>query len=114
VVDIWPFFPYTTHNNILWVWMKSGAIGFIAFWWLLGSGAFEGSRALETQRERWELVSAPRKLLRRAPRGRRQTRRPRRILRSKSARSAALAYAQGRSARGEAKRSARGVGERRY
>jgi hypothetical protein len=60
------------------------------------------------------LVSALRNLLRSNQRGRRQKRRSRRILRSKSARSAALAYAQGRSTRGEAKRSARGVGERRY
>src|SRR6185312_16594861 len=58
VGSIWPFFPYTTHNNILWVWMKGGAITFIAFWWLLGGSVFEGSRAIETQREHWELVAA--------------------------------------------------------
>jgi hypothetical protein len=114
VGSIWPFFPFTTHNNILWVWMKGGAIGFIAFWWVLGGGVFEGSRALETQREHWELVSALRSLLRSNQRGRRQKRRSRRLLRSKAARSAALAYAQGRSARSETKRSARGVGEKRY
>jgi hypothetical protein len=111
---IWPFFPYTTHNNILWVWMKDGAIGFIAFWWLLGSGAFEGSRAIETQREHWELVSALRSLLRSNRRGRRQRRRSRELLRSKAARSAALAYAQGRPARDGTKRSARGAREKRY
>jgi hypothetical protein len=111
---LWPFFPYTTHNNILWVWMKDGAIGFIAFWWLLGSGVFEGSRAIETQREHWELVSALRSLLQSNRRGRRQRRRSRELLRSKAARSAALAYAQGRSAREGTKRSARGAGEKRY
>ncbi|HEY7022512.1 MAG TPA: O-antigen ligase family protein [Ktedonobacterales bacterium] len=111
---LWPFFAYTTHNNILWVWMKDGAIGFIAFWWLLGSGVFEGSRAIETQREHWELVSALRTLLQSNRRGRRQRRRSREILRSKAARSAALAYAQGRSARERTKRSARGAGENRY
>jgi len=111
---LWPFFPYTTHNNILWVWMKDGAIGFIAFWWLLGSGVFEGSRAIETQREHWELVSALRTLLQSNRRGRRQRRRSRELLRSKAARSAALAYAQGRSARERTKRSARGAGENRY
>ncbi len=111
---LWPFFPYTTHNNILWVWMKDGAIGFIAFWWLLGSGVFEGSRAIETQREHWELVSALRTLLQSNRRGRRQRRRSRELLRSKAARSAALAYAQGRSARDGTKRSARGAGEKRY
>lgn len=110
---LWPFFPYTTHNNILWVWMKDGAIGFIAFWWLLGSGVFEGSRALETQREHWELVEALRTLLQSNRRGRRQMRRSRELLRSKAARSAALTYAQGRSARDETKRSARGARQRR-
>jgi hypothetical protein len=105
----WPFFTYTTHNNILWIWMKDGAFGFIAFWWLLGSGVFEGSRALETQREHWELVAALRSLLRSTRRGRRQMRRSRDLLRSKAARLAALAYAQGRSAREETRRSARGA-----
>jgi hypothetical protein len=94
--------------------MKDGAIGFMAFWWLLGSGVFEGSRAIETQREHWELVSALRSLLQSNRRGRRQRRRSRELLRSKAARSAALAYAQGRSARDGAKRSARGAGEKRY
>jgi hypothetical protein len=111
---LWPFFPYTTHNNILWVWMKDGAAGFIAFWWLLGSGVFEGGRAIETQREHWELVAALRNLLRTNRRGRRQMRRSRQLLRSKAAQSAALAYAHGRSARDATKRSARGAGEGRY
>jgi hypothetical protein len=110
---IWPFFPYTTHNNILWIWMKSGAIGFIAFWWLLGSGVFEGSRAIETQREHWELVAALRNLLRSNRRGRRQMRRSRQLLRTKAAQSAALAYAQSRSARDETKRRARSAHEKR-
>jgi hypothetical protein len=106
----WPFFPYTTHNNILWVWMKDGAIGFIAFWWLLGSGVFEGSRAIETQREHWELVAALRGLLQSNRRGRRQVRRSRQLLRSKTARSTALAYAKGRSVRDEgSRRSTRGA-----
>jgi hypothetical protein len=111
---IWPFVQYTTHNNVLWLWMKDGAIGFIAFWWLLGAGVLEGSRALETQREHWELVAALRSLLQSNRRGRRQMRRSRQLLRSKAARSVALAYAQGRSARDETKRSARGASEKRY
>lgn len=111
---LWPFFPYTTHNNILWVWMKDGAIGFIAFWWLLGSGVFEGSRAIETQREHWELVAALRSVLRSGRGRRRHIRRSRELLRNKAAQSAALAYAHGHSAREEARRSARGSGERRY
>jgi hypothetical protein len=113
VGDSWPFFPYTTHNNILWIWMKDGAIGFAAFWWLLGGAVFAGSQAIETQREHWELVAALRNLLQSNRRGRRQSRRSRRMLRSKEARSAALAYAQGRSERNDVRRSARGAGTRR-
>lgn len=54
----WPFYHYETHNAILWIWMKDGAIGFIAFWWLLGRGLYDGSRVVETQREEWALVEA--------------------------------------------------------
>jgi hypothetical protein len=53
----WPFWHYISHDAILWVWMKDGAIGFIVFWWLLGRGAYDGSRAVETQREEWDITS---------------------------------------------------------
>jgi hypothetical protein len=33
----WPFWRYEPHHNILWVWLKTGALGFIAFWILIGS-----------------------------------------------------------------------------
>jgi O-antigen ligase len=33
----WPFWHYEPHNNILWVWLKTGALGFAAFWFLMGS-----------------------------------------------------------------------------
>ncbi len=52
----WPFWHYMTHNAVLWVWMKDGALGFAAFWWLLGRGAYDGSRAVATQREEWSLA----------------------------------------------------------
>jgi O-antigen ligase/polysaccharide polymerase Wzy-like membrane protein len=32
----WPFWHFETHNNILWVWMKTGVIGYILFWILVG------------------------------------------------------------------------------
>jgi energy-coupling factor transporter transmembrane protein EcfT len=54
--SVWPFWHYMTHNMILWVWMKDGAIGFVAFWWLLGRGVYDGSRAVATQREEWSLA----------------------------------------------------------
>lgn len=58
---IWPFWHYETHNAILWIWMKDGAVGFIVFWWLLGRGMFDGSRVVETQREEWALAQYLRK-----------------------------------------------------
>ncbi len=36
------YWTYITHNAIYWVWMKMGAIGFIAFWLLLGSAIVQG------------------------------------------------------------------------
>lgn len=36
------YWRYITHNAIFWVWMKMGLIGFIAFWYLLGSGIVLG------------------------------------------------------------------------
>jgi hypothetical protein len=32
----WPFWHYEPHHNIMWVWLKTGMIGFIAFWVLIG------------------------------------------------------------------------------
>lgn len=65
----WPFWHYTTHNAVLWVWMKNGALGFLAFWWLLGRATYDGARAVETQREEWAFVARLRSRLgnRKAP-----------------------------------------------
>jgi hypothetical protein len=62
-LSFWSFWHYTPHNAVLWVWMKDGAIGFIAFWWLLGRAAHDGSKAIEMQREEWSLAAALRKKL---------------------------------------------------
>jgi hypothetical protein len=47
----WPFFRYETHNNILWVWLKTGAIGYILFWVMIGGAlsraAFAAKRLLD-------------------------------------------------------------------
>lgn len=32
----WPFWRYEPHNQVLWVWLKTGAHGFVAFWILMG------------------------------------------------------------------------------
>ena len=33
----WPFWRYETHNNVLWIWLKTGVYGYIAFWTLIGT-----------------------------------------------------------------------------
>lgn len=47
----WPFFRYETHNNILWIWLKTGAIGYILFWVMIGGAlsraAFAAKRLLD-------------------------------------------------------------------
>ncbi len=37
------YYGYVPHNNIYWVWMRLGAIGFLAFWYLIGSIIVRGS-----------------------------------------------------------------------
>lgn len=53
----WPFWLYQTHNAVLWVWMKDGLLGFMAFFWLLGRAVYDGARNVETQREEWDFVA---------------------------------------------------------
>jgi O-antigen ligase len=33
----WPLWHYVAHNNVLWLWLKLGLLGFVAFWVFLGS-----------------------------------------------------------------------------
>ena len=42
----WPFWHYQPHHNVLWVWLKTGAFGFTAFWMMmLGGIALAANRA---------------------------------------------------------------------
>jgi hypothetical protein len=47
----WPFWRYETHNNVLWIWLKIGAYGYVAFWILIGTAlsraAFAAKRLLD-------------------------------------------------------------------
>src|SRR5262249_27483466 len=36
------YWNYITHNAVFWVWMKMGAVGFVAFWFLMGSAIVRG------------------------------------------------------------------------
>jgi O-Antigen ligase len=57
----WQFWHYEPHHNILWVWLKTGAIGFTVFWTLIGSAlalAANHARRLRTPELRtFALVS---------------------------------------------------------
>jgi hypothetical protein len=44
----WPFWHYEPHHNILWIWLKMGAIGFIVFFTLMGSGLARASYVVRT------------------------------------------------------------------
>ena len=44
----WPFWHYEPHHNILWVWLKTGALGFIAFWILIGTAIARAAFCVET------------------------------------------------------------------
>jgi hypothetical protein len=44
---LWPFWDYTPHNTILWLWMKAGFVTFVVFWLVIATGC---SRAIEAAR----------------------------------------------------------------
>ncbi|HLZ70676.1 MAG TPA: O-antigen ligase family protein [Dehalococcoidia bacterium] len=52
----WPFWHYVPHNAMLWLWLKTGPAGFVAFLTLIGVGIARGVQLLK-QRSRSE--SAP-------------------------------------------------------
>jgi hypothetical protein len=46
-LSFWKFWNYTPHNEILWVWVKTGMFGFFAFWWLMGTGLYRSGRLVQ-------------------------------------------------------------------
>ena len=46
-LSFWQFWRYTPHANILWIWLKTGAIGFVSFWALLGLALAYASRVVK-------------------------------------------------------------------
>jgi O-antigen ligase/polysaccharide polymerase Wzy-like membrane protein len=42
VLDLDPYYLYIPHNNVLWVWMRLGPLGFGALWYLIGSAIISG------------------------------------------------------------------------
>jgi O-antigen ligase len=54
-ISFFPFYEYLPHNNVLWIWIKTGIGGFIALLYLFASSIRHGTRAvlrLEEARDR--------------------------------------------------------------
>lgn len=47
------YYAYIPHNNIYWVWMRLGIIGFCAFWYLIGSAIIKGSLIARNLQDRY-------------------------------------------------------------
>lgn len=53
-LSFWTFWRYEPHNNVLWVWLKIGAIGFTCFWTLMGTAIVRAAHLARTLRGRDE------------------------------------------------------------
>ena len=51
ISDIYPLWNVIPHNSLLWVGMRMGALGFIAFWGLIGIAVLEGFDVMRKQRD---------------------------------------------------------------
>lgn len=49
-LSFWPFWHYMPHHNILWVWLKTGAVGFTIFWVLMGLSLAQSANAIKVLR----------------------------------------------------------------
>jgi O-antigen ligase len=52
------YYNYVPHNNIYWVWMRFGAIGFLVFWYLFGSLIVRGCLIARRLRDPYLQVAA--------------------------------------------------------
>lgn len=57
-LSFWPLWHYTPHHNILWVWLKTGAFGFISFWVLMGNALARGAHFVKVLRSHESRVFA--------------------------------------------------------
>jgi O-antigen ligase len=46
----WPFWRYEPHNQVMWVWLKTGAYGFVLFWVLMGTALAIAANRIRTLR----------------------------------------------------------------
>ncbi|HEX9097393.1 MAG TPA: O-antigen ligase family protein [Candidatus Dormibacteraeota bacterium] len=56
ISTIYPLWNYIPHNTLLWVGVRMGLVGSIAFWALFGTALLEVCRALSVQRDRFVLT----------------------------------------------------------
>lgn len=50
-IDPWQYL--MPHNSILWVWMRTGTIGFFFLWFLLGTAIVQVTSLIRRERDRW-------------------------------------------------------------
>ncbi len=46
-----PYYLYIPHNNILWIWMRLGPIGFLAFWYVISAAIVRGGVLMKRLRD---------------------------------------------------------------
>ncbi len=51
VLELDPYYLYIPHNNVLWVWMRLGPLGFSALWYLFGSAIVAGCMIVRRLRD---------------------------------------------------------------
>ena len=54
----WPFWDYTPHNTILWLWMKAGIFAFIAFFYMVAMACSRAVEVARKARNSFEVVMA--------------------------------------------------------
>jgi hypothetical protein len=52
ISNVFVFWDYEAHHDIMWVWMKTGAVGFILFFVLMGRGLSRGVRLVRELKDR--------------------------------------------------------------
>jgi O-antigen ligase len=58
ISQIYPLWNYIPHNTVLWIGMRTGMVGFMAFWALIGMALLQGMQQLATRRDRLLQVAA--------------------------------------------------------
>ncbi len=51
ILGLDPYYLYIPHNNILWIWMRLGPIGYLAFWYLFGAAIVRGGVIMKRLRD---------------------------------------------------------------